>query len=320
MTSAIRNHLLVLLMLLLACGPVSSKQPGPTGHVTSAEASLDVPVNTDTPQLEAFPQAPPEALKAPRTLYVLHGGMSDPGNGSVKNIYAYLLSRGISDQDIVMLENIYPAIPPAITPLPNLSGKNKGKKLSAYLKEKALETKRNALLNWNLYKQSADLDSDISRYTYKTLTRRLEALQKQQPQQPVRLVWIGLSAGGQLGLTMAEKFSLNTTTLQDEARVNFDTIVTMGSPIVRNNAPHAVRIIANISDQDQVLVQTTRPGYSGLLLGTEVFSTPPNLDNNDEVRKIQMRLSREMDPAEGHNLWHRDPAVLGQALSGVVPQ
>lgn len=258
-----------------------------------------------------------QAIKTPvtpsRTVYILHGGMSDPDNKSPQNIEKYILSRGVVPADVIVLPNPYPAIPPDFTNLPDVKGKDRNKNIGNFIKNIALEAKDNSQDNWQVYKHTLELDSDVTQATYHNLLSQLQEKKSQNPTLPLNIVWVGLSAGGQMGLTMSQLMA------RDNPDFQFKTIVTIGSPVVHNEAPAAVQIICNISDQDQVLMQTTRPGYAKVVVGQDIKKVPPNMDANDEVRQITMKLSKKYDVTEGHNLWHKNTTILAQALKGVVP-
>lgn len=271
------------------------------------------------PILQPLPQPAPQEKSAllPETLYVLHGGMADPNNDSTEDIHQYLLSRGIPEAQVVVLANPYPAIAPNLKDVGQLLDTIEKNGFGRFLKTTARQTKANMLINWDIFKDSSNLTSPVTMEAYHQLMVALKEKQAAFGNRPIRIVWIGLSAGGQMGLTLTEKLASESPALNGAFEV--ETIVTLGSPILRNQVPARVRIVTCISNEDEVLSQTTRPGAAKLFIGQDVTKIPPNQDANDEVREFTLPVQREFDVTEGHNMWHRDREVLAKALQGVIP-
>lgn len=238
--------------------------------VVSGHQGVRVPLN---PAGRVSQVAP---VKPPRTVYVLHSGMNDPRNVAATHLRDALTARGISPEDIVMMPNPYPAF--------------------------TLETfnpfaqKRD---NLELYAESTDPDSPMSRDGYTRLRALLEA-KGVTPGDNV--VWIGHSAGGQRGLTLAGM------AWADNRRFNFSRVVCLGSPVVTNHAPPQTAVIVYVSPADAVLQGTTGDGF--VIRGKPVRQIPPRLDDNDVCREFDGIL---------HGQWYRNPKVLDRLMADIDP-
>jgi hypothetical protein len=170
-----------------------------------------------------------KAQEKPRQVFVLHSGLHtifsdrDPNRVS-ESIHGYLRKQGVAEQDIVVLDNPFP------------------------------------VANWKQMfpKETVPLDfmlpsSQVSQQAY---LRLHQALVEKKVKPNDNLIWIGHSAGGQIGLTMAHLGS-HLAGYPDLARAasayRFDMVVTLGAPLATNLLPKDVKLRHYFSPQDRVV-------------------------------------------------------------------
>ncbi|MBY0402401.1 MAG: alpha/beta hydrolase [Cyanobacteria bacterium] len=231
---------------------------------------LAMPGNTPAPVAKV---ADRKAEPKPRQIYVLHSGMRDPGNFAAESIKAGLIKRGVPEKDIILMPAIYP--------------------------DMTVSTGAGVKDNLRIFKDSSDPKSKVSDTAFEALQARLKEAGV-TPQD--KLHWVGHSAGGQMGLTMAGRLEEYRQKNKDNPKIpglSFDSVTTFGSPIATNTAPAAVRIRHYTSPDD--LIQN---GSIGGMVGKPV---PENLDANDRVVSFNKI---------GHLDWYKDtdPAVFDRLL------
>jgi hypothetical protein len=268
------------LMSLLACLLFYCKAPAqePAGSAAKPEAKA-----------EKTEKAPPQ--KDRRRVFIMHSGVHTILANPNKNIAAAslkegLLQRGISAKDIVVLDNPYPTA-----------------------------TWRNMfpVECLTMFAESSMPESKVSQEAY---VRLHKALQAQGVTREDELVWIGHSAGGQMGLTMAhiaKNLDKHPDLLKTTIPYQFDMVILLGSPIAANLLAPEIKLRHYFSPQDRVVRQVVKYGPAliwafGYRLA--VTTMPPNLDGNDKVRvftKVE------------HPYWDVDKRVLDRILSETRP-
>ena len=209
-----------------------------------------------------------------RTVYVLHSGMRDPDNEAALSLKAALKKRGIKDADIVVMPAVYP----------NMDLSPTSRNFGSGVQD-----------NIRIFNQSADKKSDLVKKQYKAYQ---DALTKAGVKAGDKIVWVGDSAGGQMGFTLARM-------AKDNNGFQMDTIITLGSPIAKNEVPPEVKIRHYTSNADQI--------QHGKLLGGQVGKPiPDNLDANDKIRWFRNI---------GHCDWYKDtdPAIVDKIISESKP-
>lgn len=169
--------------------------------------------------------------RGPRRVFVLHSGLhtifSDPEPNLVSLAIQKLLEKhGVAERDIIVLGNPYPVA----------SWKNMFPRESM-----------------GIFLNSMLPGSKVSQEAYLRLHR---ALTEAKVRADDRLVWIGHSAGGQMGLTMAH-LSHWLTRYPELARAassyRFEMVVTLGAPLGSNPLPDDVKLRHYFSPQDRVV-------------------------------------------------------------------
>ena len=218
----------------------------------------------------------PIPTRTKRRIYVLHSGMNDPQNCAALSLRRGLLARGIPLQDIIVMDTPYPSL---------------------------TESLSSAAKNLRLYQHSTHPNSPMVQRSRQQLEEKLQAANVHPNDE---LIWVGHSAGGQLGLTMAGSLAQNSP-------FKMDTVITLGTPVATNHAPRDTKVRQYVSAGDGVLVGVNQmpagTGPNGEALTAEAFSTV--LDSNDRVRFFNNI---------GHSEWHANPAVLDRILKESVPQ
>lgn len=209
------------------------------------------------------------AAPAKRKIYVLHSGMNDPENCAAYGFRKGLIARGIPARDIIVLDTPYPSFSEGI---------------SAVQK------------NWNIYRDSTEPGSKISRDAYAGFERKLKASGVSSQDE---IVWVGHSAGGQMGMTLSKM-------ARDRGTFRFDTLITVGSPIGNNVTPKDVKVRSYISSADKVLMAANQVTMDNVF----VEATASNLDGNDKVRSFQ---------GVDHSQWYKDDKVLDRIVSETHP-
>ena len=173
-----------------------------------------------------------------RRVFVLHSGLhfvlSKPDkNAAAKNLRANLLRRGVADRDIVVLDN----------PFPTASW---------------VEVVPRAGLD--MYVQSMDPGSRVAQDAY----RRFDAaLRRHGVTSADRVVWVGHSAGGQMGMTLAHlahSLPRYPELAKDARPYRFEMVVTLGTPVGSNHVPSGVKLRHYHSPADTVAGVMARNG------------------------------------------------------------
>lgn len=168
----------------------------------------------------AFTEAQPTTPAAKRRVFVLHSGMHiilapKDKNHAARTMKELLSQRGISERDLVALDCPFP---------------------TATFKEMM---PKDGLV---IYLESTDPKSRSSQDAY---VRLHKALQAQRVAKDDDIIWIGHSAGGQMGMTMAhlahnlDKFPGLAKTTQP---YHFDTVITLGAAVGSNPVPSDVKL------------------------------------------------------------------------------
>jgi len=253
--------------------------------VLAGAAFVEAPGLGDKPAGPAKTLAVKEENK--RRVYVLHSGvhtiLSDPRkNIAAEKLKAGLEKRGVSAKDIVVLDNPYPTA--------------NWRKMFPF----ELVT---------IFGNSALPDSKVAQDSYQRMHKALVA-QGVKPGDD--LVWIGHSAGGQMGLTMAylgKNLEKYTDLANETAAYHFDMVILLGTPVGANMLPPEVKLRHYYSPQDRIVRLTARYGplvlrTFGARVGISIF--PPNLDDNDKVR-----IFRGVE----HNNWDVEARVLDRIVA-----
>lgn len=215
--------------------------------------------------LACAPVARSADAPTPRRVYVLHSGMHTILSDAWKNIFAdtmriELLRRGVPDHDIIVMDNPYPTASWSnMFPYGTLT----------------------------LFVGSTSPRSSIAYENYLHLNDVLRA-HGVRPQDEI--VWIGHSAGGQMGLTMVH-LACNLAKHPDLAArtqpYHFSMVITLGAPICSLDLPPTVKLRHYYSPDDIVVRITTRLGTGFLqVLGypLEVNAFPQRLNEADRIR------------------------------------
>lgn len=249
------------------------------------------------------------ADSVPRRVYVLHSGMhtilSDPWkNIAADTLRIELLRRGVRDSDIIVLDN----------PYPTASWSN--------------------MFPWGaltLFVGSTMPGSPVSQQNYMCLHKVLES-RGVRPNDTV--IWIGHSAGGQMGLTMAHLSSNLPKYPELHGKVSpyrFDMVITLGAPIVSVELPPEIRLRHYYSPQDKVVRLTCNYVPNWLfVLGCPmcINAFPPRLNQADRIRifsrvehpnwdldrRVVDRIVRETNP-DDRPLWQSPLMAPGLGMS-----
>jgi hypothetical protein len=235
--------------------------------------------------------ATPPAPVAHRRVYVLHSGVHTISSASGKNLAAHslkdgLCKRGIAPRDIVVLDNPYPT--------------------ASWYNMFPVEC-------LTMFAASSLPGSKVAQDSY---CRLHQALQAQQVAPEDDLVWVGHSAGGQMGLTMAY-LAGDLDKFPDLARqtspYHFDMVILLGTPIGSNHLPPEVKLRHYFSPQDKVVRWLARYGPVALrTLGYRAGITvmPPHLDPNDKIRVFS---------GVEHAYWDVEDRVLDRIVQETNP-
>ena len=171
------------------------------------------------------------ADSAPRRVYALHSGvhilLAHPNkNHAAEELHYQLRQRGVPARDIVVLD----------CPFPEATWKNM--------------FPREGLV---MFLDSMAPKSRVAHDAYRRMDKAFGA-NGVGPRDEI--VWIGHSAGGQMGMTLAH-LSANLAKYPELAKTakpyRFHTIVTLGTPVGSNLAPDDVRVRHYFSPQDKVV-------------------------------------------------------------------
>src|SRR5262245_16404415 len=182
--------------------------------------------------------AKPAEDKKPRRVYVLHSGLHTILADPVKNIAAQsikegLHKRGVDLKDLVALDN----------PFPDATWKS--------------------LLPYEggiMFLDSVEPGSKMSQDSYLRLHKALDA---QGVTGRDNLVWIGHSAGGQIGLTMANlarNLARYPALAKDATAYKFDMVITLGTPVGSAQVPADVKLRHYYSTDDKVVRWASKVG------------------------------------------------------------
>lgn len=168
---------------------------------------------------------------APRRVYALHSGvhiyLSHPEKNHAAEVLAkQLRRRGVPARDIVVLD----------CPFPDATWKNM--------------FPRDGLI---MFLDSMKPDSRVAQDAYRRMDLSLQAHQVAPSDE---IVWIGHSAGGQMGLTMAQlsgELAKHPNLAKTARPYRFHTIITLGTPVGCCDVPGAVRVRHYFSPQDKVV-------------------------------------------------------------------
>ncbi|GEM_PF-7057978 len=167
----------------------------------------------------------------PRRVYALHSGvhilLAHPNkNHAALTLRDELKRRGVAGRDIIVLD----------CPFPDASWKNM--------------VPREGL---TMFLDSMTSSSKVAEDAYRRMDQTFRASGVGPKDE---IVWIGHSAGGQMGLTMA-RLSFDLAKHPELAKTaqpyRFHTIVTLGSPVGCNEVPDDVRVLNYFSPQDKVV-------------------------------------------------------------------
>ncbi len=254
--------------------------------VSAAQPGNDVAVKGSK-----APSAAEGAGKGKRRVYVLHSGvhtiLADPWkNVAADALKSGLMARGVAARDIVVLDNPYPTA-----------------------------TWRNMFPKecLTMFAASAMPASKTAQDSY---LRMHKSLQAQEVKQGDDLIWVGHSAGGQMGLTMAY-LSKNLDKFPDLAKetasYRFGMVILLGSPIGCNLLTEDVKLRHYYSPHDKVVRSVARYGpifmrTFGYRVGCGIM--PPSLHPEDRIRIF---LDIE------HPYWDVDPRVLDRIVGESNP-
>lgn len=227
----------------------------------------------------------------PRRVYVLHSGMHTILSDPWKNIFAdtlriELLRRGVADKDIVVLDNPYPTA--SVT----------------------------NMFPWGaitLFVGSTVPASPVAQENYLRLHQVLES-RGIDPNDSI--IWIGHSAGGQMGLTMAHlasRLEKHPKLKENAPAYRFNMVITLGTPIVSLELPPEIRLRHYYSPQDKVVRLTTYYAPSVLfMMGCPmcINAFPPRLNEDDRIRIFS---------SVEHPYWDMDHRVVDRIVREANP-
>ncbi len=227
-----------------------------------------------------------QAQKQPRRVYVLHSGvhtiLADPVKNAVaQHLAVGLRRRGVPARDIIVLPN----------PFPTASWQN----MFPYE-------------CMTMFVESATPKSKVSQESY---LRMHKALQSRSVTADDTIVWIGHSAGGQMGLTMAHlarNLHKHPKLAKSTKPYSIEMVVTLGTPIASNPVPAGVKVRHYYSPADKIVRWVSQIGPPVLkTIGRPISITvvPPNLRPGDLIR-----IFTGID----HAYWAHDDRVFDRIL------
>ncbi len=252
---------------------------------------------------------PELADKSRRRVYVLHSGLhtilSDPAkNIAAETIKDGLRQRGVAERDLIVLEN----------PFPYASWKT--------------------LLPFESLTMFFDAVDPASKMSHDLYLRMHKALKAKGVISEDILVWVGHSAGGQIGLTMAN-LARNQGKYPDLAAetspYHLDMVITLGTPIYSKYLPPEVQLRHYYSTEDKVVRWVSKIGpWVTFPLGyrTRLTKVPSAIGENgiiryyrdiehpswDEAERVLDRIVGETE-ADFRPPWRSHPAVTRWGLS-----
>ncbi len=224
------------------------------------------------------------SAQEPRRIYLLHSGVHILPAPPDKNFGARLLferlrERGIAERDLIVMDCPFPQASD-LDPLPKEG-------ISMFLDSMNLDSK-------------AALDGYV---------RLHQTLVKHGVKKEDKLIWVGYSAGGQMGLSMAGLADRHAQipALAGTSAWPLDIVVTLGTPIGTNHAPKEVRVRQYFSYGDRIVELLT---VSKKLVASyggkhEIRFFSPNLGEN--------AIARRFEGLE-HPEWIWNPRVLDRIV------
>lgn len=233
----------------------------------------------------------PQPGKSNRRVYVLHSGvhtiLADPWkNVAADALKSGLMRRGIPARDIVVLDNPYPTA-----------------------------TWRNMFPKecLTMFAASAMPDSKTAQESY---IRMHKNLQTHDVKPGDELIWVGHSAGGQMGLTMAylgKHLDKYPNLVKEAAPYRFDMVIMLGSPVGCNMLTEDIKLRHYYSPEDKVVRYVARYGplfmkTFGYRVGCAIM--PPSLNPEDRIRVFC---------GIEHPYWDIDSRVLDRIVAETNP-
>lgn len=221
------------------------------------------------------------AGREPRRVYLLHSGVHavvsrDGPNGAAERLRQGLARRGIPERDLVVLDSPFPAA-----------------------------TWRDVLPRESvqMFLASADPASPTAQDAYRRLDR---ALADRGVTTRDEIVWVGHSAGGQIGMTMAHlahRHDRYPGLARATRPYRFGLVITLGTPVGANPVPPEVRLRHYYSSADSVVGLLARHGslLTAPLGGGRQLGPCCDVGPNALVRVF---------PGVRHHAWCSTPDVL----------
>src|SRR6516162_6699940 len=238
----------------------------------------------------AFTEAQSKTPAAERRVFVLHSGMHIILAPKDKNLAARIMKellsqRGISERDLVALDCPYP---------------------TATFKEMV---PKDGLV---IYLESTDPKSRSSQDAY---VRMHKALQAQGVSKVDDIVWIGHSAGGQMGMTMAH-LAHNLDKFPDLAKktqpYHFDMVITLGAAVGSNPVPADVKLRHYCSAADTMVYFLSNHGNL-------VFDAKKSNVRFRHYCDLGPNANLRVFPGIEHANWYDDDQVLACILREFEP-
>ena len=226
-----------------------------------------------------------EAPAKKRRVFVLHAGMHvilapDDKNHAPRKLKATLIERGIDARDIVALESPFPT-----ATLSNM-------------------IPREGLM---IYIGSVDPASRVSHDAY---IRMHKALQAQGVTADDDLVWIGHSAGGQIGMSLA-RLAHNLVKYPDLAKkaqaYRFAAVITLGSAVGSNPVPADVKLRHYYSAGDSMIYFLAKNGnIVAAGINSKVVLKP--------IWEPGQNCTVRIFPGIEHPTWYMNEAVIDRII------
>jgi pimeloyl-ACP methyl ester carboxylesterase len=246
--------------------------------------------------------------KGTQRVFVIHSGVSDDTNWAAKAIKNNLIQLGVQDSNIIILDNPYPDLTElndfSLTKAKDLFVDGLKRNMNHLLSGESPETPIlfKLIKTLYLYQTSSDDGSYVVDHQYQQMADKMN----ERGLDKADVVWVGYSAGGQMGLSVAKKIDQD---LEQQRKIT--TVITMGTPIRKNPTPSNFKIIVLNSNGDtflnavisypraiglQVDKQLTNPGDQDHELTVEDLSHT-DLPNDLELirRAIQLLPPRPSD-------------------------
>jgi len=228
----------------------------------------------------------------PRRLYVLHSGIhtivANPSvNISAERLEKGLRDRGVAPQDIVAMTN----------PFPKATWK------SMFPKE-AIE----------MFLDSLTPTSKITTDAYR---RMHAALRDRKATSEDEIIWIGHSAGGQLGMTvahLAHSLDRYPDFAKEVSPYRITMVVTLGTPVGANLLPESVQLRNYYSHGDDVVRMATKTKW----LTSLAFGFKGELQPCSSVlcKSWKARVFSDVR----HNAWTKEERIIDRIVSELGPE